>query len=71
MWLDRYGSRPRVDVAIDEINEAASWGILLADLADEICQAHAQKTGESKADLLVRLKSGFDIEWRVVTGGTT
>lgn len=55
-----------VALATNVWRDPAAWGIMLADLAQHIVNAHCQ-TDDERSAFLVRLKSGFDAEWKTPT----
>jgi hypothetical protein len=52
-FADRNG---RVDVA--------AWGILLADIARHVANAYRVELGIDPANVLERIRQGFDAEWK-------
>jgi hypothetical protein len=42
--------------------DAASWGLLLVDVARQAANAYASE-GHDRAKVLARIKAGFDAEW--------
>ena len=52
-----------VALAFGMWEEPAAWGLLLADLAQHIAQAHAQQDdGVSAEDFLEEIRAGFEAE---------
>jgi hypothetical protein len=52
-----------VALAFGMWDEAAAWGLLLADLARHIAEAHAQQDSDVDAeDFLEQIRSGFESE---------
>jgi hypothetical protein len=43
--------------------DPAAWGLLLVDLTKHIANAY-QAQGHNRADILQRVKDGFEAEWR-------
>jgi hypothetical protein len=42
--------------------DAAAWGLLLVDVARHAAEAYARE-GRDRAEVLARIKEGFDAEW--------
>jgi hypothetical protein len=53
------------------MDDPASWGIMLVDLAKHIANAYEQTTGRKRDDVLKRVKDGFDAEWAAETDEPT
>ena len=43
--------------------DPAAWGLMLVDLAKHVANAYEQTKGRDRAEVLARIKSGFDAEW--------
>lgn len=52
-----------VCLAADIWKDPAAWGLALVDLARHVARAYAQMDGRSEADVLHRIRAGFDAEW--------
>ena len=57
------GGQQHVSLATDLWSDPASWGIMLVDLARHAANAYVQSGGAKRADILSRIKEGFDAEW--------
>jgi len=55
--------KQHVAIAPGVWDDAASWGIMLVDLAKHIANAYEQTTGQNKANVLARLRAGFEGDW--------
>jgi hypothetical protein len=49
-------------------DDAAAWGMLLVDLARHVARAVAEQRGADRAEVLARIRAGFDAEWTTPTG---
>ena len=61
------GGKQHVSLASSVWRDPASWGIMLVDLAKHIANAYEQSEGMPYADVLQRVKEGFDAEWGTPT----
>jgi hypothetical protein len=43
------------------------WGMMLVDLAKHIANAYQQSRGDDPADVLTKIRQGFDMEWESAT----
>jgi len=48
-------------------DDPACWGIMLVDLIKHVAQSYEQSRGDSKEQVLARVKEGFDAEWKKAT----
>jgi hypothetical protein len=48
-----------------------AWGICLVDLARHLANAYEQELGRDRAQVLRRIKEGFDAEWATPTDEAT
>jgi hypothetical protein len=44
-------------------DDPAAWGVMLVDLAKHIARAYEHFEGKDPAEVLMRLRQGFDDEW--------
>jgi hypothetical protein len=65
------GGRQHVSIATGLWDDAASWGIMLVDLAKHIARAYEQTSGRNYHETLNRIKAGFDVEWHDETDSPT
>ena len=65
------GGKQQVSLATGLWKDAASWGIMLVDLAKHVANAYEQTTGENRDRVLQRIKEGFDAEWAKQTDTPT
>lgn len=56
-----------VSLATGLWEDPACWGILLVDLVKHVANAYVQSDGKDLADVVNRIKEGFDAEWTVAT----
>ncbi len=57
------GGKQHVSLATGLWNDPAAWGIMLVDLARHVAGAYEQTQGLDPAEVLDRIKAGFDAEW--------
>jgi len=50
----------------DVWSDPAAWGLLLVDIARHVARGLATSS-QSEAEVLARIKSGFDVEWEQPT----
>lgn len=51
----------------DAFEDDAAWGLLLVDLARHVANARQQADGRQPAEVLRRIREGFDAEWESPT----
>ena len=56
-----------MSLSTDVWKDPAAWGIMLVDLMKHVASAYQQDTGQSDADVLKRIRAGFDAEWQHAT----
>jgi len=54
--------RPQELVLKSTLKDPAAWGLLLVDVARHAAEAYALE-GRDHAEVLARIKEGFDAEW--------
>lgn len=70
VWIA--GGEQHVALAFGMWEDAAAWGLLLADLARHIAEAHAQQdTQVSAEDFLDEIRAGFESEMDAPTDDVT
>jgi hypothetical protein len=52
-----------VSIATGLWKDPAAWGLALVDLARHVARTYAQTDGRREADVLRRIRVGFDAEW--------
>jgi hypothetical protein len=57
------GGKQHVSLATGLWDDPANWGIMLVDLANHIANAYERSRGLNRAEVLRRLREGFDAEW--------
>ena len=65
------GGRQHVSLATGEWKDPAAWGIMLVDLARHLANAHAQTRQSNPAEVMARIREGFDAEWEHPTDKPT
>jgi hypothetical protein len=63
--------KQHVSLASHLWNDPASWGIMLVDLAKHIANSYEQSRGDNHAEVLQRIRAGFDAEWGKATDAPT
>ena len=61
VWATK-GSQ-HVSIRWDAWDDPAAWGILLVDLARHVAHAYEQNRNMTPAQVLHRIREGFDAEW--------
>jgi hypothetical protein len=61
------GGKQVVTLRAEAWSDPAAWGIMLVDLARHIANAQEQLGKGKKAEVLKRIKEGFDAEWNSPT----
>jgi hypothetical protein len=56
-----------VSLATNAWRDPAAWGIMLVDLAKHVARAYQQSSGKPSAEVLERIRQGFDAEWHSAT----
>ncbi|MFN0020233.1 MAG: DUF5076 domain-containing protein [Pirellulaceae bacterium] len=51
--------------------DPAAWGMFLVDLAKHVANSYQQSEGRDPAEVLTRIKAGFDAEWAHATDTPT
>jgi len=60
-----------VTIRVGHWTDPAAWGIFLVDLARHVARAYEQSDGKIQAQILSRIKAGFDAEWESPTDNPT
>lgn len=55
--------KQHVSLATGLWDDPAAWGMMLVDLARHVANAYAETEGRPPADVLARIRAGFDAEW--------
>jgi hypothetical protein len=63
--------KQQVTLRPDIWKDPAAWGLMLVDLAKHVANAYEQMEGRDRAEVLARIKSGFDAEWSSATDSPT
>ena len=61
------GGMQHVSLATGLWSDPAAWGMMLVDLARHVAAAYQQSEGREPAEVLGRIKAGFDAEWNTAT----
>ncbi|HLJ10044.1 MAG TPA: DUF5076 domain-containing protein [Planctomycetaceae bacterium] len=59
--------KQHVSLPADLWDDPAAWGIMLVDLAKHVASAYQLSKGEVYANVLSRIREGFDAEWDFAT----
>ena len=62
------GDAQHFAIAPDVWSDPATWGLMLVDIARHVARGLARASDQSEADVLARIKAGFDVEWEDPTG---
>jgi len=57
------GGKQHVSLKTGLWEDPASWGLMLVDLARHAANSYVQTEGSDRAEVLRRIKAGFDAEW--------
>jgi hypothetical protein len=57
------GGKQHVTLATKLWEDPAAWGLMLVDLARHVANAYVETEGRVSAEVLERIKQGFDAEW--------
>jgi hypothetical protein len=63
--------KQEVALRTDIWKDPAAWGLMLVDLAKHVANAYEQTEGRDRAEVLARIKAGFDAEWSSATDEPT
>lgn len=59
--------RQHVSIEVGVWDDPAAWGMFLVDLARHVAHAYQQTEGRDPAEVLARIREGFDAEWEEPT----
>jgi hypothetical protein len=65
------GGHQHVTLATNLWEDPAAWGIMLVDLAKHVADAYEKTSGQPVAEVLARIRAGFDAEWETATDSPT
>ncbi|MDG3002333.1 DUF5076 domain-containing protein [Paludisphaera mucosa] len=68
VWITSEGQR--ASLAATLWDDPAAWGLMLVDLARQVAKAFAAEQGGEAAEVLARIREGFDAEWDHPTHAT-
>ena len=69
VWIAN--GKQQVSLVTSVWSDPANWGIMLVDLAKHIALSYQHSTGENAAEVLNRIRQGFDAEWEAPTDEPT
>jgi hypothetical protein len=52
-------------------SDPAAWGLMLVDLAKHVANSYEKASGQPAAEVLARVRQGFDAEWERPTDSPT
>ena len=61
------GGKQHVSLTAGAWSDPAAWGIMLVDLARHVANHYSHEKGLARAEVLARIKKGFEVEWATPT----